>query len=512
MPILAQSVSTLDWSIVVVFCLGVVGFGLWVGRKKTAGKDFFLAGRNIPAWAAAISLVATALSAATFIGGPAESFSGNLSYLILNVGSILGGILAAMWLIPAAYRAGGTTVYGLLGTRFGPSAQTAAGFSFLLGRLLASGARHFITGVAFSAIVFGDMEKSHLIPSILITGFLGTLYAAKGGVKAVIWTDIVLFAVLMLSVAACVVVIWRAIPVDAGTVVQEMGKAHKLKVLDWSWDWTNAYTVWAALASTLFYAALYGADQDLAQRMLTCRTPGAASKSLIMGVLAGLPLSLLFLLLGVALWVYYQRPDLMGAHTPTDQLLRPAEVFPQFIREHLPVGVKGLAIAGLFACSLGSLASAISAMASSAWNDLNQIPVIGRLTARSSPRGASLWTGAALTGVAVLCALVYDPEKDSLIKFALKVMTFAATGLLGVFMAALLTKRGNAMSVLCAFIAGAGVAGTLHFFGVVPTHHADGSVTLEKLAFPWVMLLGTAAAFLVCIAEKGKRNEIIFDA
>ncbi len=502
MPILATTVSLIDWSIVIAFLIGVVAFGLWVGRKKTEGKDFFLAGRNIPAWAAAISLVATALSAATFIGGPAESFGGNLSYLILNIGSILGGILAALWLIPAAYKAGGTTIYGLLGTRFGPSAQTAAGLSFLAGRLLASGARHFITGVAFSAIVFGDMEKAHLIPSILITGVLGTLYAAKGGVKAVIWTDILLFAVLMASVGACVWVIWRDIPVDAATVVREMEAAKKLTLLDWSWDWSNAYTVWAALASTLFYAALYGADQDLAQRMLTCRSPQAASKSLIMGVIAGLPLNMLFLCLGVALWVYYKRPDLMGTHAPTDPLVREAQVFPQFIREHLPVGFKGLAIAGLFACSLGSLASAISAMASSAWNDLNQIPSIGRLTAKASPRGASLWTGAALTGVAVLCALVYDPEKDSLIKFALKVMTFAATGLLGVFMAALWTKRGNAKSVICAFIAGAGVAGTLYFVNVVPMEK-DGKMIFLPLAFPWVMALGTLAAFAVCIAEKG---------
>ncbi len=521
MPILAQAVSIIDWSIVAVFLAGVVGVGLWVGRKKTEGKDFFLAGRNIPAWAAAISLVATALSAATFIGGPADSFGGNLSYLALNIGSIVGGLVAAWWLIPAAWRAGGATPYALLELRGGLAARRGAGSAFLVGRLLASGVRHMITGTAFCYLAFGKLDHAQACGAIIVCGVLGTLYAAKGGVKSVIWTDLILFCMLLVAVVACFIVIWRAVPVGAGQVVQAMQESKKLTVFELSINPANAYTLWAALASILFFVAAYGADQDLAQRMLTTDSPKSASRSMVMGVLAAIPLNILFLFLGVCLWVYYQRADLMRV-PKTEAVGNAAMVFPQFIRDHLPVGIKGLLMAGLASTSLGALASAITAMSSSICTDV--LPA----GTRANPRWVSLGVGAALTAAALGCygAFVWDNEKSSLIQFALGVMTVAYAGLLGVFACVLLTRRGTTASILAALAIGAVIPIVLWFVPVVPLiKNATGEhwipdmvgdagveVVWKRLAFPWVMLLGTLASFLVCMAGKAKPNQIIFDA
>lgn len=499
MPILAQSVSPLDWSIVAFFLAGVVAFGLWVSRKKAGAgqenKEFFLAGRNIPAWVAAVSLVATSLSAATFIGGPAESFKGDLAYLFFNnLAGTLGGLLAAWWLIPAAWQAGGETPYALLEQRGGGAARRAAGVTFLVGRLLASGARHMITGTAFCFLAFGELRHDQACLAILVCGVLGTLYAAKGGVKAVIWTDLVLFITLLVAIGACFVVLWQKVPAEPARVVAAMEESGKLKLLDFSWDFANPYTVWATLAGVLFFTAAYGADQDLAQRMLTTKSPASAARSLVMGVLAAIPLNAVFLVLGVCLWVYYRRPDLMGV-AQTEEVKDGAMVFPQFIRDHLPMGIKGLLMAGLAATSLGALASAISAMAASVCTDL----VPGR---RWHPRWVSVGVGLALTLVALGCygLFVADAGKSSLIQFALAVMTVAYTGLLGVFACVLLTQRGTTASIVAALTVGAGVALTLWFVPVVPVGEE-----WKRLAFPWVMLVGSAAAFVVCAA--GKKRE-----
>ncbi len=506
MPILAQSVSPIDWSIVAVFLVGVVAFGLYVSRKKGRGglrnREFFLAGRNIPAWVAAVSLVATSLSAATFIGGPAESFKGDLTYLFFNnVAGTLGGLLAAWWLIPAAWKAGGETPYALLEQRGGPMARRAAGVTFLVGRLLASGARHMITGTAFCYLAFGELRHDQACMAIAVCGVLGTLYAAKGGVKAVIWTDLVLFIVLLIAIVACFVVLRQRVPAEPAEVVRAMQDSGKLKLLDFSFNPASPYTVWATLAGVLFFAAAYGADQDLAQRMLTTKSPASAARSLVMGVLAAIPLNAVFLLLGVCLWVYYRRPDLMGL-AQAEEVKEGAMVFPQFIRDHLPVGIKGLLMAGLAATSLGALASAIAAMAASVCTDLAP----GKTW---HPRWVSVGVGLTLTLVALGCygVFVADQGNSSLIQFALAVMTVAYTGLLGVFACVLFTKRGTTASMVWALAVGAAVALALWFVPVVPQ---DGG--WKRLAFPWVMLLGSLAAFAVCAAGKRKENQIIFDA
>lgn len=506
----------LDWGIVLLFLAGITAFGLWVSRRGgSSGREFFLGGRSIPGWAAAISFVATSLSAATFIGGPGESYAGNLGYLLLPFAGILGGVLAAFWIIPAAWRCGGETPYALLEARMGPDARAAAATAFLAGRLLASGARHMITGTAFCYLAFGELKAGPACAAIVLCGVLGTLYAAKGGIKTVIWTDIALFAVLMLSVVACFVLLATRMPATPAEVLDACRAEHKLRLLDFSANPASATTVWAGLAATLFYAAAYGTDQDMAQRMLTTRSAGSATRSLIGGVATAVPLTLVFLLLGIGLWVFYRRPELSGHAGPAPEA---GQVFAQFIRDELPVGLKGLLMAGLAATSLGALASAIAAMAASACTDFAHLPG-GRHVARH-PRWASLGMGALLTGVALGCFALYDPKADSLLQFALKVMTLAYTGLLGVFACVLLTRRGSGRSAGAAIVAGALVAAVLWFAPVVPFVHEAGTdaktaqwapnllgepgtlVAWKKLAFPWVMLLGSGLSFTLCCLGK----------
>jgi len=179
----------LDWAIVAGYLLIVLTIGYLASRKQAGTEDYFLGSRKMPAWAVTLSVLATSLSAATYIGAPQEAYAGNLTYLILNLGTILGAVVVGVLFLPPLYRAGTLTIYGYLGKRFGPGAQQAAGAAFLAGRVLASGARLFIAGIAFSYVLFNDLQLLSVLTAIVLFGVAGTAYTCLGGIKAVIWLD-----------------------------------------------------------------------------------------------------------------------------------------------------------------------------------------------------------------------------------------------------------------------------------------------------------------------------------
>jgi len=520
-PLLATALGLIDWLILAGYCVVVLAIGWWAGRGESNDEAYFLGGRKMPVWAVAMSLVATALSAATFIGGPQDAFAGNLTYLTLNIGQVLGVLVVAYLFIPAFYRAGTITIYGYLDQRMGPGTGMAAGVAFLLGRLLASGARLFIAGIAFSLILYGDLAIKHLLFAIIFFGMLGTVYTAMGGIKAVIWTDTLQLIIVIGSAILAIVLLLRAIPLPLGETIEVLAnsrvtdangndKGSKLKLFDLSFDHTQAYTLWAALAMTAFNAAAFGTDQDLVQRLMTTRSPGKAIGALFGGIALSIPVTALFLIIGLLLYVFYARPDVMGAAAPAEALNDSRQVYPQFLLYHLPAGVRGLALAGLFASAMSSLDSAINAMASSAVADVWQ-PMKRAITgeqASADPakrgdanvsRGMVILMGVLLTGFALLAAVAYDPEQNTLIKYALGIMTFAYAGLLGVFLTAVLTRRGNVVSVVAALLAGAGVIAGFRFIPLLSE---------TRLAFPYVMLLGTVVSFAVCcLAPSPMRRE-----
>jgi Na+/proline symporter len=273
---------------------------------------------------------------------------------------------------------------------------------------------------------------------------------------------------------------------------------------------TRPFTLWTALiGATFLNTASLGVDHDLAQRMLTTRSAWRGSVSLIVSQFVGVAVVSLFMAIGLLLYVFYRRPDVMGAAAPTDELKASFQVYPQFLLNHLPTGLCGLAIAGMFAAAQGSLDSAINAMASSAISDLYW-PLKTRRGQRvdvssKTPRLAVAGMGAVLICFAIAAALYYDPHgKQSLLDFALGVMSFAYTGMLGVFLTALLTRRGNTASVLFALAAGVIVTTLLQdqIYGWW-TSRLIGSP--QRLAQFWWMPIGTVICFVICVCGGPER-------
>lgn len=524
---LAQGFTGIDWLVLALYFAALAGSGWYFARREQKGtEDYFLGGRRMPVWAVAVSIVATSMSAASFVGVPEQGYQGDLTYLATNIGMVIAAIIVAGVFIPAFYAKRVQTIYELLEDRGGVIAVRSASAMFMIGRVMASGARIYIGAIPASLVLFGvedGLEPGNLLIAVGVLTTVGVLYTLVGGIASVIWTDVVQMGVLLGACGLAIVLILSRIPVGPGEIVEALsvGKpdgSSKLLLFDLGFrengfDFASAFTLPAAIIGfTLMGVASYGTDHDLVQRMLTCKDAKSGSRSVIAGILFGIPSVALFLIVGLLLYVYYQRPDLMG------QAARPApddsrQVFLSFIINEMPAGLTGLMMAGLFAAGLSSLNSAINAMGSAFINDFYRPMRPGRDEKhylRAGRFGVAGW-GIVLGLFAGFC--VYWQMEDgrvsqggTLLTFALQVMTFAYSGLLGVFLTVLLTKRGNSWSCVWALVVGFVAVAVMNpaLWSIV---QLDAQATIEAggfvgsvlgAAFGWKLAIATAISFVTC--------------
>jgi len=496
--------TVVDWAVLGGYFALLAATGwLFSRREQGTTEEYFLGGHRVPTWAAAVSLMATALSAATFIGGPQQAYDGDLRYLTSFIGQILAIVIVAALFVPAFYRARVATVYELLEERFGRSARLGSSAMFLIGRVFASGARLYIAALAGAWIVFGEIRGEQVAVAIAVIAAVAVAYTLVGGISAVIWTDVIQAIVFIGAAIAAMVVLAGLIPVSWGEVVAALrnpgGGGSKLTLIEPIGSGVgDTYTLLtAAIGFTLISVGAFGTDHDLTQRVLTCRDAKRGSGAAIAGVVMSVPVALLFMAVGLLLWVFYTRPDLMGAATPLEGPGDSRGVFLAFIVDHMPAGMSGLMMAGVFAAGLSSTNSALNAMSCAFVNDFYRV-ARPRQDERHYVRIGRLGVitfGVLLAAFAVLSIYWQQRGNQTLIDYALKVMAFAYSGLVGVYFAALLTRRGTSGSAILALLIG---------FAAVLVMELQAWTWLGapamKIAFPWQMTLATTLSFVVCIA------------
>lgn len=531
---LAAGFTNLDWIVVALYFLLLAGTGwLFSLRKVTSDREYFLGERNSPVWAVAISILATALSAATFVGAPMESYAGDLTYISTSIGPIVAAFIIAMFFIPVYYRYNVTTVYELLERRFGPAARGAASWTFMIGRVFASGARIYIAAIPLTMILYGDLhaDPGAMLVAIAIIMTAGIGYTLVGGMRSIIWTDVIQTIVFVGAAAVSVWVLWGIIDRPMGEVISALrdpapgtGLPSKLTVLragvdpgapGLGFDLSQSYTLLTALTGfMLLNLAALGTDQDLAQRMLSCRSAAKGAQSVILSQLITVPVVLLFLLIGLLLFIVNKRPDLVAP--PGYEIAAGTKVFPQFILHRMPTGLKGLMMAGLFAAALTTILSALNAMSATFVTDFYRKVRPARDDGHylRVSRWAVVGWGVIVGAFAMLCVAWHEGSGETLIQFALKVMTFAYAGLIGVFFCAIFTRRGETWSIVCGLIVGAEVVLVLEpviweqwarliplggeAIGLQPRTLADVTI-----AFPWRMTIAALCAFGVCVLGGG---------
>ena len=462
----------LDLIVIVVYVLGCTALGAWLGSGATGIKDYFLGERNIPAWAVMISIVATETSAVTFLSVPGNAYRGDFTFLQLALGYITARIVVAVVLLPSYFRGEIYTAYEVLAKRFGGAAQRAASVLFLVTRTLASALRLFL-----AALVLQVITEWRLPVSILVIGISTIAYTMLGGIRGVIWADVLQFFVYLFAAVVALCVLRGEIPGGLADVVTRASAAGKFRVFDFSTRLDIPYTFWAGVIGAMVLdTGSHGVDQMMVQRYLSARSQRQAAGALIASGFVILAQFALFLFLGAAVWTLYQ------FHPPASPPAKDRE-FASFIVAYLPIGIKGLTIAAVFSVTMSTVSGALSASASSTVNDLYRPLFPGtdeKRLLKISKVMTAFW-GVVQIGVAMGAMAL----QESVIDNALAVAGFVTGILLGLFLLGLLTERGQV---------GQGAA----FVGMVAGLAAVSYVRFgTKVAYPWYALVGSSTVVAV---------------
>jgi SSS family solute:Na+ symporter len=492
--------TTLDAIVLVAYLVGTLTLGLYVGRRQKDAKDYFVADRAIPWWAVMFSIVASETSALTFISTPGLSYGGapglgNLGFLQIVAGYILGRIVVAAVLLPRYFQGNLVTAYALLETRFGLATRRFTSIVFMVTRALADSVRVFATAIPVALIISPSVtNKTYVMPiAVLLLGLLTVLYTYKGGMKAVVWTELVQAGIYISGGAAALIILGMLVPGGWSTIWSGASAAGKTSAIDFTFTLSNPHTVWAGLIGGAFLAmASHGTDQLIVQRLMSSRTLKDAQRAIIGSGLVVFCQFFLFLLIGLGLWAFYQG----RVFTPTDQ------IFPTFILEHMPPGLVGLIVAAIVAATMSTHSGAINSLAGATTMDI-YLPLSGRTandpqTLRMGRFFALGW-GVVLT----LGALLFPQDtKTPVVVVALGIASFTYGGLLGGFALGIFWRRAIQRDA----IIGMSVAITVMAFIVFakPISAAFPSLAtalgpFASIAWPWYVLIGTAITLAVGI-------------
>lgn len=477
--------TALDFGVILAYFALTLGVGLWVTRRQATAGDYFLGARDLPAWGIMLSIVATETSALTVISVPGVGARGDLTFLQLAFGYLVGRILVARWLLPGYFHGTQDTAYARLEARFGTPTRQGISLAFLATRFLADGVRIFAGAIPLALITGWEVPVA-----ITVMGAITLAYTWFGGLKAVVWADVVQLCIYLAGGVAALVVAWE-LAGGAGTALRLAAEAGKLHLFEWRLSLSVPYTFLGGLiGGAMLSAASHGTDHLIVQRLLATRSLRDAQRALIgSGVMVILQFAL-FLLVGSAIWAAGLAPEGM----PGDM------VFPRFIIDQLPAGVSGLVIAGILAAAMSTISSSINALASSVTNDIYAVR-----TGRRDPahllrvgRGFSLAWGLALIGAALGFHFAAARNDTPVVVLALSIASVTYGALLGTYILAGRWARATGPDVIL------GVVVTIVvMLGVVFARPLAGVAGLGWLApigglsFPWFVPLGTGITILV---------------
>jgi SSS family transporter len=461
-----------DLAVILAYLLFITWFGSRFKEKQATVKDYFLGGRGAPWWAIAFSIVSAETSTLTVIGTPALSFAGNFTFLQLILGYLLGRIVISVLFLPQYFRGEMFTAYELMQRRFGPHIRKFTAATFLILRALAEGVRVFAVSIVISVVLGSDD-----IYSILLIVLLTLFYTFQGGMTAVIWTDVVQMILYVSGAVISFFLILHLIPGGWTHALAAGQAAHKFQLFDFRFELTPAffrrtYSFWAGLIGGCFLnTASHGVEQLMVQRLLAAKNERESRRALLVSWVVVFFQFALFLAIGVLLFVYYKDAGIAAPAIPE-------RTYPEFVWNHLPVGLAGLVMAAILAAAMSNLSAALNALASTSIMDFVKPMRPGYSEARllRLARWATVVWGVTLCVVGLAAR-----HWGRILEAGLSIASVLYGALLGVFLLGMLTRRPGEWSAIVGMAAGFIV--TLLF----RTH----------VAYTWYVLLGSLATFVV---------------
>lgn len=466
----------LNWSVLLLYLAAMVAIGGYFSRGESSGEDFFLAGGRIPWWAAGLSIYGTQLSAITFMAVPALAFApgGNWTKIVGGWTTLLLAPLIIWAYLPLFRRLKVQTAYEYLERRFHLSVRLIASLIFIAFQVGRMGIVLLLPATAIAATTGSDV-----LVAVILMGVLATTYTVLGGIEAVIWTDVLQVVVLIGGALLCLAISIFAIggPVSLFEVAHGAGK---LTVFSWSSD-PGEPSTWVLFVGFFFINLIaYTTDQTVVQRYLTTRDEQSAARSIWLNGLMTVPTGVLFLLLGTALWAFYQTHPEASPPDKVDQAV------PWFVMQQLPAGVAGLVIAAIFAAAMSSLDSSMNSIASAVVNDF-WLRLAGKTNPESEIRVARVLTlaiGILGTSLALLMATF---QVTSLFDYFNLMLGMLGGGLSGLFLLAVFTTRGHWIGALVGLAAGAAATALVQFDSTLHVYLAGAAGTLTCLAVGYLV-------------------------
>jgi solute:Na+ symporter, SSS family len=481
-----RGLNSIDFLVIGAYLIGITALGIFVGRKQKDSKDYFVADREIPWWAVMISIVASETSALTFISIPGLAYLGNLGFLQIAMGYLLGRIVVAFVLLPRYYQGELVTAYALLEKRFGLATRRFTSIVFMVTRGMADSVRVFATAVPIALIIGPLLPKAAVMPTaVLVLGTLTVIYTIRGGMRAVVWTEIVQATVYVFGGISAIILIGHAVNGGWGSIIDTARGADKLHTFFLSNPKEPPHTIFAGLIGGAFLSmASHGADQLIVQRLLSSRTLKDGQMAIIGSGVVIIFQFLLFLMIGVGLWVLNK-----GAVFPSADA-----IFPSFIIDHMPHGLVGLLLAAILAATMSTHSGAINSLAAASTHDI-YLPLTGRSAddpsvLRIGKLFALAW-GVVLTGGALLFPA--NP-KLPVVVVALSIASFTQGGLLGGFFLGILWRRAIQRDAITGMSVGiacmAFIVFSKQFMAAFPGL-TPALTPLSHIAYPWFVLIGT---------------------
>lgn len=467
-----MKVSEIDYLIVAVYLIAVAVFGKISGGKQKSVKEYFIGSKEVSWWIISFSIVAAETSTLTFISIPGLAYLTNLNFLQLTFGYLIGRILVAIFFLPAYHKGELSTAYAYLENRFGKKTRSFASIVFLFTRTASDGVRLFATAIPLYLLI----DISPMI-AIIIMAVVALLYTYTGGLKGVIWVDAIQMFIYIGGAIVSIYFLNTLIPGSWTDIFSSEEISKKLSIFNLGFSgglsnfFSQPYTLLSGIIGGTFLSmSSHGTDQLIVQRLLAAKNLIDSKKAIITSGIVVIFQFALFLLLGVLLYSYYGQMD-----------IRSDEVFPKFIIEVLPTGIKGFIIAGLFAAALSTLAGSITSLSSSTVMDLYLS------FKKSVDEKKSLLLSKTLTifwaGMLILSAFIFMESPRAVVELALSIASFTYGGLLGTFLLGLLNKKAKQEDALAGFASG--------IFVMIAV------ISLKLVAWTWYILIGVSVTLLV---------------
>ncbi len=474
-----MGLNRLDLIIIAVYLAGITAFGVSFRKRQRSLRDYFLADRNVPWWAIALSIVAAETSTLTIISIPGLAYDTNFGFLQVVLGYLVARVIICLIFIPQYFRGEMFTAYELIERRFGGRLRSLTAGLFLATRAAAEGVRVFAVSIVVAIALAGALSGfSHLgrdVVAIAIVTALTLIYTFEGGMAAVIWTDVVQMAIYIGGTLIGFFTLLRQVPGGWATIHGMASQAGKLRVFDFGAHFFRTYTFWAGIiGGTFLTTASHGTDQLMVQRLLAARNERQSKMALLVsGVFILLQFSL-FLGVGVSLWVYYR------LFPPAVALSRSDRIFPSFVVNQMPHGISGLLIAAILAAAMSNLSAALNSLSSSSIVDFY---LRRRPRATEGQRVLVSRTATIVWGLVLFALAIVSRRGGRVVEVGLSIASVAYGALLGVFLLGLLTRRASERGAMAGMALGFAVEVYIWLATRVP--------------WTWYVMIGTCVTFTV---------------